>query len=96
MWNWLITVGDALSQFAGRFIPVRVHGSWRAWTDSANESISGAAHRWGQAGRFRWAEKIIDLLISPIAGGHCRKAWAKDIERAKALLMANNITIIRG
>ncbi|MFA5595955.1 MAG: hypothetical protein WDA26_00130 [Pusillimonas sp.] len=45
---------------------------------TANESISGRAHR------CRWyrTERLIDWLFTPWERDHCRKAHEKDIERA--------------
>ena len=68
----LIKIGDALSQLANvAFLP-----SHRETT--ANESISGRAHRCGW-----WVERFIDWLFRPWERDHCRKAHEKDIERAR-------------
>lgn len=74
--NRLVKVGDALSQFANvAFLP-NVHQT------TANESISGRAHRMG----WTRVEKAIDLLFSPFEKDHCRLSYEADLRRAKDLL----------
>lgn len=70
--NRLLKIGDALSQLANvAFLP-NVHQT------TANESISGRAHRMG------WArtEKLIDCLFSPFEKDHCKLSYEADIRRA--------------
>jgi len=72
----IIKIGDAISQLINvTFLP-----SHRRTT--ANESISGRAHR------SRWVrvERIIDFIFSPIESNHCMRSYHRDIERAKKLL----------
>ena len=69
----LIKIGDALSQL----VNVTLLPKHRETT--ANESISGRAHRMG----WRRTERFIDWLFSPWERDHCRKAHEKDIERAR-------------
>lgn len=69
----LIKIGDALSQMMNvTFLP-------KHRETTANESISGRAHR------CRWyrTERFIDWLFRPWERDHCRKAHEKDIERAR-------------
>ncbi|WJJ93985.1 hypothetical protein [Neopusillimonas aromaticivorans] len=68
----LIKIGDALSQLANVTLLPRHRET------TANESISGRAHRCG------WrVERFIDWLFSPWERDHCRRAHEKDIERAR-------------
>lgn len=74
--NRLMKIGDALSQLANvAFLP-NVHQT------TANESISGRAHRMG----WKRIEKAIDLLFSPFEKDHCRLSYEADLRRAKDLL----------
>ena len=82
MLRWLISLGDALSQAVGRLIWFRRRGEWVCWTLSPNESISGASYRWAEFGSYRWAMRLIDLLLSPFESNHCRKSFEADAKRA--------------
>ncbi|MFA5630349.1 MAG: hypothetical protein WC997_02455 [Porticoccaceae bacterium] len=82
MKQYLITVGDALSQLLNVII---FFGS------DANESISGRAHRqryhwfWG---KFR---KVIDWVFSWLGeAGHCESAYRADLSRAARLMQSHN------
>jgi hypothetical protein len=78
--NWLISVIDTWSQAIGRLIPVRVDGKWRPFTDNANESISGAAHRWSVVGRFLWVRRVINAAAF-WEDDHCRSSYYNDVLR---------------
>lgn len=85
--DWIISVGDAISQVLGRFIPVHYDGEWHTFTRTSNESISGAANWHSQNGRFGWVEKIIDVVALLFGEkGHCLKARKADRSRAGRLL----------
>ena len=74
----LIKIGDAFSQLLNvTFLPN--HDD-----TTANESISGRAHRRG------WVrtERFIDWLFSPFEKDHCRLAYEADVRRAIKLLEA--------
>lgn len=74
--NRLMKIGDALSQLANvAFLP-NVHQT------TANESISGRAHRMG----WTRVEKAIDLLFSPFEKDHCRLSYEADKIRAAEYL----------
>lgn len=69
-------IGDALSQLANvALLPM-------SRSTSANESISGRAHRCG----WRRTEAFIDWLFSPFEKDHCRRAYEADLHRARKLL----------
>ena len=72
----IIKIGDALSQL----VNVALLPGHRQTT--ANESISGRAHRMG----WRRVERMIDLVFSPLESEHCKKAHESDIDRAIRLL----------
>ncbi len=81
MTSRLLKIGDALSQLVNvAFLPMH-HQT------SANESISGRAHRCG------WirAEAFIDWIFSPWETHHCRIAYERDIDRAKAAIESRNL-----
>jgi hypothetical protein len=69
--RWL-KVGDAMSQLANVMLLPRHRET------TANESISGRAHRLG----WRRLERIIDALFSPWQDNHCRRAHEADVQRA--------------
>ena len=72
----LIKIGDALSQlFNVALLP-------RHRETTANESISGRAHRMG----WRRVERVIDMLFSPWERDHCRRAHDADLRRARELI----------
>lgn len=75
----LENIGDALSQLANvAFLP-------KPFETDANESISGRAHR------RRWVR--VERWIDRVAGReHCRKAFAKDVRRARRLLNLDCVT----
>lgn len=70
----LLKIGDALSQL------LNVACLPRHRETTANESISGRAHR------ERWrVEQWIDAAFRLIGQeAHCRRAYMKDLERARA------------
>lgn len=70
--NWLIRVGDALSQLCN---VVFLNGE-------ANESISGRCYREG----WKRAERFIDAVFSPFESRHCKNAFENDLQRAKELV----------
>jgi len=72
----IIKIGDALSQL----INVALLPGHRQTT--ANESISGRAHRMG----WRRIERVIDAVFSPLERDHCRKAHEADVARSMKLL----------
>ena len=72
----IIKIGDALSQL----VNVALLPTHRSTT--ANESISGRAHRMG----WRRVERVIDLVFSPIEREHCRNSHEADVARARRLL----------
>ena len=77
---WRIAkIGDALSQLANvTLLPGHIN-------TTANESISGRSYRMG------WRLQIvIDALFFWEGPGHCRRAHLSDIERARALLKAED------
>ncbi len=76
--NRFYKIADALSQLANVALLPRVHQT------TANESISGRAHRMG----WKRTEKVINWILSPLERNHCRLAYEADIERAKQLLDA--------
>jgi hypothetical protein len=72
----LIKVGDAVSQFVNvAFLP-------RHTETTANESISGRAHRLG----WKRAERCINWLFSWWEQDHCRRSHEADLKRAAELL----------
>ena len=72
----LIKIGDALSQLLNVALLPRHRET------TANESISGRAHRLG----WRRVERFIDWLFSPWERDHCRKAHEADLRRARQLI----------
>lgn len=88
---WAVSVGDALSQLVGRFIFVRIDGRWTTWTQSANESISGAAYRHRMAGRFLWVAPAINWLFSWVETDHCQSSYEADLSRAIDVLVDDGI-----
>lgn len=74
----LIKAGDALSQMCNVLFLPNHHET------DANESISGRSHRMS----WHRTERTIDTLFWVIFGqeGHCRKAYYKDLERARRKL----------
>lgn len=72
----IIKIGDALSQL----INVALLPGHRQTT--ANESVSGRAHRMG----WRRIERVIDAVFSPFERDHCRKAHEVDVARSMKLL----------
>ena len=73
----IIKIGDALSQL----INVALLPRHRETT--ANESISGRAHRCG----WKRTERVIDWLFSPWGTKHCQLSHEADIQRAKDFLI---------
>lgn len=72
----LIKVGDAVSQL------INVALLPRHTETTANESISGRAHRLG----WKRTERAIDWLFSWWEPGHCRRAYEADLRRASDFL----------
>ena len=72
----IIKIGDAISQL----VNVLLLPNHKQTT--ANESISGRAHRCG------WVktEKVINKLFSPWEPEHCKASYLADVERARAML----------
>lgn len=68
----LIKIGDALSQLLNVTLLPRHRET------TANESISGRAHRMG----WRRTERFINWLFRWWEPEHCRKAHEKDVMRA--------------
>lgn len=81
MIDYLISVGDALSQLVGRVI---------GYTETPNESISGAAYR--KDGTLR---KIIDTIFYPLEQEHTLMSHQADIARAIDLLVENGFYVGR-
>lgn len=73
----IIKIGDALSQL----LNVALLPNHKDTT--ANESISGRAHRCG----WKRTEKFINLIFSAWEKDHCRLAYEADNERAINTLM---------
>lgn len=69
----LIKIGDAFSQLANVTLLPRHRET------TANESISGRAHRLG----WRRVEAVIDWLFLPWERDHCRRSHDKDVQRAR-------------
>lgn len=86
MFDVLVTIGDAWSQFIGRLIPVRYYGRWHHYTRTANESISGASHWHAENGRWPWVMRVIDFVFYPFESQHCLKSRINDRMRAEELL----------
>lgn len=72
----LIKVGDAVSQL------INVALLPRHTETTANESISGRAHRQG----WRRTERVIDFVFSPWERDHCMRSHQADLRRAGELL----------
>ncbi|MHB1407991.1 MAG: hypothetical protein ACYCXC_00105 [Acidovorax defluvii] len=72
----IIKIGDALSQL----INVALLPGHRQTT--ANESVSGRAHRMG----WRRIERVIDVIFSPFEHDHCRNSHEADVARSMKLL----------
>lgn len=93
MWAFIVTVFDATSQLAGRFIPAYYDGKIRHYTRTANESISGASNWHADNDRWPWAEAIIDaaFLVGSLGKerNHCLRARINDRSRAAKLLASD-------
>jgi len=72
----LIKIGDACSQLTNVSFPF-----WPHEDTTANESISGRAHREG-----RKKLKFIINTIFFLQEDHCKLAFDKDLQRARDLL----------
>lgn len=79
MIDYLISVGDALSQLIGRVL---------GYTANPNESISGAAFRKNGVTR-----KIIDTLFLPFERDHTLLSHRADLARAVDLLVENGFDV---
>lgn len=76
--NYLIRVGDALSQVANVVL---------FFGDNANESVSGRAWRLHKTYKFWNVVKIcIDWVVSPLEVDHCESSHKADVSRAARLL----------
>lgn len=71
MINWLIRIGDALSQFANTAL---LNGD-------PNESISGRSYRQGWCVMY-----FIDALFAPFESQHCKRAYLNDVKKARKLM----------
>lgn len=83
MWRRAFRILDALSQLGNSvwcFL-------WAIDDTTANESISGRAYRQSQGIRH-----VINAIFF-WQDNHCREAYLKDIERAKALVEMHNARI---
>lgn len=72
----LIKIGDAFSQLLNVALLPRHRET------TANESISGRAHRLG----WRRVERVIDWLFCWWEPEHCRRAHEADLRRARQLI----------
>ena len=72
----LIKIGDAMSQLLNVALLPRHRET------TANESISGRAHRMG----WRRVEAVIDFIFLPWERDHCRRAHEADLRRARQLI----------
>lgn len=72
----ILKIGDALSQLAN----VALLPNHRETT--ANESLSGRAHRMG----WTRTERVLNWLFSRWEKDHCRLSHEADVRRAKELL----------
>lgn len=72
----LIKIGDAISQLLNVTLLPRHRET------TANESISGRAHRMG----WRRVERVIDCLFLLWERDHCKKAHEADLRRARELI----------
>ena len=76
----LVKIGDAFSQLVNvALLPNHTQ-------TTANESISGRAHRCG----WKRTEAIIDWLFSPWERDHCFMSHKADLRRAGQLLAGEN------
>ena len=69
--NYLIKLGDALSQFFNVLL----------FNGDSNHSISGDAWRF----KRNTLRKLIDLIFSPFEKEHCYKAHLHDVQKATKL-----------
>ena len=74
-------IGDALSQLGNVVWPF-----WSVRDTSANESISGRAHRQD----WKKLKRIINLLFF-WQEDHCKAAYDADLERARALVASHDM-----
>lgn len=82
MKDGIIAFLDSLSQVLGQVIYVRHKGVWSRWSQSPNESVSGAAARWSRMGAFTYPERVIDFLFRPFGKDHCERSFSADYYRA--------------
>ena len=76
-------IGDALSQLANvTFLP-------NSSDTTANESISGRAYRKD----WKYTQKVLDFIFSPIESEHCKKSYNADLQRAKNFISQSQINI---
>jgi hypothetical protein len=69
--NWLIRLGDALSQFLNVLL----------FNGDSNHSISGDAWRF----KRERTRKVIDFVFAPLEKDHCYKAHLHDVRKATRL-----------
>lgn len=78
LFNYLIRVGDALSQLFNVLV---------LFGDNANESVSGRAWRLHKTSKVWNVVKIcIDWAASPLEVDHCESSHKADVSRAARLL----------
>jgi hypothetical protein len=70
--DWMIRLGDALSQFFNVLI----------FNGDPNHSVSGDAYRFNRV----WLVRILDTIFYPFERDHCRKAYLHDVQKAARLL----------
>lgn len=81
MINYLVRIGDALSQlFNVVFL----------FSQNPNESVSGRCYRMRYKKQWHIAMTVLDFLFSYIEPNHCQKAYDNDVLRAANLLKDNN------
>ena len=77
MLDYFIRVGDAFSQLINTVFLL---------SDNPNESISGRAYRCSSDVYWGKAEKCINFIFQAWEQDHCKKAFLKDLERARNLI----------
>jgi len=82
LWKYIVSVGDATSQLVGRLL---------TYTNTPNESISGAAYR-----RDGAVKKVIDWVFSPLERNHTKKAYLADLARAINTVVEAGMRVEKG
>jgi len=80
-------IGDALSQLANQCLP-------NSDDTNANESISGRSHRAGWPSE-RWIDAVF-VWDRDHRHAHCRRAYLRDVWRARGLLLRHRRRKARG